>query len=116
MARELAHTQPFARDGILLAVELLSYLKVSGQSLQQALARVPRFSTVSKQVEIRENPAEVFRKIGAASSGIGEGVRLKDRRGDLLIRPAKSGKSVFIYAESRDTETAACLLYTSRCV
>ena len=107
VARELAHTQPFARDGILLAVELLSYLKVSGQSLQQALARVPRFSTVSKQVEIRENPAEVFRKIGAASSGIGEGVRLKDRRGDLLIRPAKSGKSVFIYAESRDTETAA---------
>lgn len=105
-ARELSRLQPFARDGLLLAVELLSHLKTSGKTLKEALDAVPRFSTASRKVDIGGNPAEVFKKIGAASSGIGEGVRLKDKRGDLLIRPAKSGRSVFIYAESRDMETA----------
>lgn len=105
-ARTLAAAEPFAEDGLLLAVELLSFFKKSGQTLSQALASIPVFATAVRRVEISEKTSDIFERIGAVPSGVGEGVRLKERRGELLIRPTKSGKGVFIYAESRDSETA----------
>lgn len=105
-ARSLASAEPFAEDGLLLAVGLLRCLKESGRTLAEALDAIPAFSTAVRRVETEEKTSEIFKRIGAVSSGIGEGVRLRDRRGELLFRPAKSGRGIFIYAESRDSETA----------
>lgn len=105
-ARTLAVAEPFVEDGLLLAVEVLRYLKESGQALAEALKAIPTFSTAVRRVEINEKISDIFERIGAVPSGIGEGVRLRDKRGELLLRPAKSGRGIFIYAESRDSETA----------
>lgn len=105
-ARVLALSEPFAEDGLLLAVELLCYLKESRKTLAEALESVPHFSAVMRRVEIHEKISDIFNRIGAVPSGVGEGVRLHDRRGEILLRPAKSGRGIFIYTESKDSETA----------
>ena len=88
-ARVLALSEPFAEDGLLLAVELLCYLKESRKTLAEALESVPHFSAVMRRVEIHEKISDIFNRIGAVPSGVGEGVRLHDRRGRNTVAPGK---------------------------
>lgn len=109
-ARELAKTQPFVRDALMLALKLLDYLARSGQTLQQALQSTPEFAVTQKEYAYAGDVGALMRALGshAAQKEMGEGVLLpdKDKRGVVLVRPLKRGAGIRVYAEASNTEIA----------
>ena len=105
-ARRLAVDAPFVRDGLLMAIKLLSYLKEHAVSIAEAVASIPKFGTANRFVSVAVNPTTILRKLGDGRQKIGEGLSLKVDKGDVRIRPVKSGKGVLLFAESASSETA----------
>jgi mannose-1-phosphate guanylyltransferase / phosphomannomutase len=105
-ARRLAVDAPFVRDGLLMAIKLLSYLKEHAVSIAEAIASIPKFGTANRFVSVAVNPTTILRKLGDGRQKIGEGLSLKVDKGDVRIRPVKSGKGVLLFAESASSETA----------
>lgn len=105
-ARLLAKAKPVTEDALLMAVELLSMLKKNGLTLREAACAVPKFATAFARVETQEPMPELLQRLNIRTSKITEGIRLADRLGELLIRPLKNGRGVWVYAQGKDAETA----------
>ncbi|MFQ8600735.1 MAG: hypothetical protein ACLSAP_09260 [Oscillospiraceae bacterium] len=90
-ARELAKTQPFVRDALMLTIKLLDYLVRSGQTLQQAIGSTPEFAVTQKEYAYTGDVGALMRTLGshAVQNEMGEGILLpdKDERGVVLVRP-----------------------------
>ncbi|HIZ20529.1 MAG TPA: NTP transferase domain-containing protein [Firmicutes bacterium] len=108
-ARRLASGQLWARDGLMMAVKLLAYLKESGASLAGLAARLPGFAVATKTIPCDGNPGRVLRQLAEGGEPVeaGEGARIRLKKGTLLVRPSKRGKRLTLTAEAPDTETAA---------
>lgn len=106
-ARAIAKDQLWSRDGILMAVKLLSCLKRNKITLKDLEKTLPDFNTAVKTVLITGNLGELMRRLNSQKeNAITEGVLISDQRGTVLIRPTKRGTGVKIYAEALKYETA----------
>ncbi|MCL2088851.1 MAG: sugar phosphate nucleotidyltransferase [Oscillospiraceae bacterium] len=105
-ARQLALEQPFVRDGLIMIIKLLSFLKENEYTIDDALGLVPDFSTVAREIKVNRNPSSIMKGLSGDRQKIGEGLKLKTDGGEILIRPAKLGKSIMIISESYKAETA----------
>ncbi len=108
-ARRLAANQPWARDGLMMAVRLLGWLKRTRASVSSLLEELPDFAVTAKTVPCSANPGQVLQKLngGRRETQRGEGTRFRFPAGNILVRPSKRGRSLILVAEARDSETAA---------
>ncbi len=106
-ARKMAADSVFLRDGLVMAVKLLFFLKKRRMTLAESCRLLPEFETASRLIGIRGNSAAIMRQFHSETTGIGEGISISDERGRVLIRPVKSGKGIMLYAESVRSETAS---------
>ena len=107
-ARRLAANQPWTRDGLMMAVRLLNWLKRTRSSISGLLEERPAFAVTAKTVPCSANPGQVLQKLnGGRRDSMGEGSRFRLPSGIVLVRPSKRGKSLILVAEAQDSESAA---------
>lgn len=110
-ARRLAASQPWVRDGLMMAVRLLHYLKQHAVTLSDLTHRLPDFAVTTKTIGCECNPGKVIRRLAgdeaARDRAPGEGTRVVTDAGVVLVRPGKLGRSLTLTAEAADTEMAA---------
>jgi mannose-1-phosphate guanylyltransferase/phosphomannomutase len=114
-ARQLAAGQPFLRDGAILALNVLEHLSRSALTIEGAVKTLPQFATTRREVEINCPPQRIISKLCAlngnngstgGNAGKGEGIIIGNHRENVLIRSAKRGNALYLYAESLSSETA----------
>ena len=107
-ARKLAANQPWIRDGLMMSIRILNWLKKRHITLSDITQQLPNFAVATKTIACDGNPGRVIRQISGAKTreGIGEGARIQMENGILLVRPSKLGKSLVLVAEAADTEIA----------
>ena len=112
--RKLAARQQCARDGLMLAVQLLAHMKRGGLSLRELDKRLPPFAEAERTVPIRTPPARALGQF--AGERAGEGVVVRGDRGVVLLRPRKNGGAIRVFAEAASWEIAEelCTDFTRR--
>lgn len=105
-ARCVSSSQMWLRDGIMMGIGILSYMKQNNVSLAQLNERIPQFAMIVKNVEIKSTVSDAFKKLNQQIKADGEGVLLSRQNGNLLITPTKRGRSLKVYAEAVNSETA----------
>ena len=112
VARRLAAKQIFVRDGLFLAIKLLSVMKERECGFDDLLSELPESYIIRKTVPIGFSPADLAGLVGeekiSLTNGF-EGIRLVRSKGRLLIVPERDGEKVRICAEA-DSMEAACEL------
>lgn len=103
--RMLAEHIPL-RDGFVLAVRLLAFLKQRGMTVSEAARLLPEFGTASRLVGLHGGPAAVMKHFSSNGQSRGEGVSIIDGDSRILLRPMKSGRGIMLFAESLRSETA----------
>lgn len=68
-ARRLAANQLWVRDGLMMAVRLLSAMKRSGRTLAELVEKLPGFATASRVIPCQGNPGKVLAPAGADRTG-----------------------------------------------
>ncbi len=109
-ARKLASKQVYTRDGLFLAVKLLSVMKESGLSLDELLDELPEKYIVRKTIEINFQPSYISAVVGEKEINTKnnfEGIKFERNGGKLLIIPQRNGKTVRIFAEADTMEAAS---------
>lgn len=109
-ARRLAANQPWVRDGLMMAVRILNWMKRQNVTLAELVEQLPHFAVTTKTIPCDCNPGRVLRRIAALETTektMAEGTRIRLNEGAVLIRPSKLGKSLVLVAEAADTEIAA---------
>lgn len=105
-ARCVSSSQMWLRDGIMMGIGILSYLKQNSVSLAELNEKIPQFAMVVKNVEIKSSVSDAFKKLNQQIKADGEGVLLRRENGNLLITPTKRGEALKVYAEAVNTEIA----------
>lgn len=115
-ARKAAEETLFLNDGLVLSVKLLSFLKRRGMTLREALRLLPQFERSTRLIGVKGSTAAVMKALCPQEQAIGEGVSIRTEDGNMLIKPMKSGKGIFLFAESVRSETAEelCDLFERR--
>lgn len=107
-ARALAVRQCQFRDGLMMAIHLLSFLKISGMSLLALHESVPLFGAKTAQLSFADSPAALMERLtDLGAQRVEEGVILPSPLGIALIRPSKQGDRIRIFAESHAPECSA---------
>lgn len=102
--RRLAARQQCARDGLMLAVQLLSYMRRRGLSLREIDGLLPPFAEAERVVQIGTPPARVLGQFSGEQAG--EGIVVRGDRGVVLLRPRKNGSAIRVFAEAASWEIA----------
>ena len=108
-ARRLAAKQTFVRDGLFLAIKLLSVMKERDCGIEKLLSELPEKYIVKKTIHIGFSPANLASLVGEEDVSINndaEGIKLIRSGGRLLIVPEKSGENIRVLAEADSTEAA----------
>lgn len=101
-ARKLASSQPWLRDGLMMAVHILNWLKQHRTALMDVVQQLPHFAVATRTIPCDGNPGKVLRQLKAEEKEAytrSEGERTS-------IRPSKRGKSLHLVAEAADMEAA----------
>lgn len=111
-ARRLAANQPWVRDGLMMAVRLLNWMKRHRVTVADLVEELPAFAINEKTVVCSADPAVVLRRLSEESGSqcpgdLWEGTRIIREEGTVSVRPSKLGKNLILAAEAADTETAA---------
>lgn len=106
LARRLASKQIFVRDGLFLAVRILSVMKERECTLSDLISELPEKFIRRKKIPIGFSPAELAGLIGDESADSVEGIKLIRSNGKLLVIPEKSGEAVRVLAEADTMEAA----------
>jgi hypothetical protein len=94
----------------MLALNVLAYLSESDIGIEAALKSIPRFVSEEREIEINCPPQRIISRLCDSNAvGKGEGVIIGNEREKVLIRSAKKGTSLFLFAESLSSETASQL-------
>ena len=108
-------------DGIsdvnIRAAVLLRYMSVSDSRFSDLADLIPAFSARHREIEGRGDRAEIMRMLSEGDNReLVEGVRIRDKRGAVLIVPRKKTNSFRLFAEAADAETAAeiCDFYVKK--
>lgn len=108
-ARRLGIKQAWVRDGLFMAVKILSIMNERNMSIEELLNEVPNFYVERKILEIDISPTQLSEYLGFDSNEIStgkEGITLKRDNGRLLITPTKKGDRLRVLAESSNMEIA----------
>ncbi len=108
-ARRLAAKQIFVRDGLYLAIKLLSVMKERECSLVNLVSEIPEKYIVKKFVSLPFSTSDLSNIIGEENVSIKndfEGIRLVRDSGRLLIIPESGGEKVRVLAEADSMEAA----------
>lgn len=108
-ARRLAAKQVFVRDGLFLAVKLLSIIKERGCGLERLVSELPKKFIAKRSVHIDFLPSYLSRVTGeenVRNKNDYEGIRIIRNSGRILIIPGTSGENVRILAEADTMEAA----------
>ncbi len=108
-ARRLASKQIFVRDGLFLAIKLLSILKERECTLEMLISELPEKYIFKKTVEINFSPTDLSSIIGedsVSNKNNFEGIKLIRDNGKLLVIPEKNGKRIRILAQADSMEAA----------
>lgn len=106
-ARKIASEQPILYDGFVLAVTVLRYLSENSLSLEEALASLPKFSEEKRFIYISCPPQRILDKIPKGEPAENEGITISKDKERVFIRSDKTGKGLYMFAESYGAETAA---------
>lgn len=107
VARQKAISKPFLRDGLMLTIKLLSFMRNKQITYSELVELVPKFNVSTRLVSIKGSPGDVIKRLNCEKKPQGEGVIVTREKVSALIRPIKSGKALMIYSESLKSETAA---------
>lgn len=105
--RQMLARRMTLRDGMVLAIRLLSFLKNRGMTVSEASRLLPEFQTASRLVGVQTSPGAVLRQLDVEHSDRKDGTAIVEERGRVLLRPMKSGRGILLLAESNKSETAA---------
>ncbi len=89
--------EEFFENGFLLAINTMRYLQNKDITLEKALGALPCFAISRRVVGIKLPDERVFAKVGAFCA----------EHEDITVKPTKSGKTLLMYAECDDYETAS---------
>jgi len=108
LARRLSAKQLWVRDGLFMAVRLMSIVKEREKSLNELFAELPDFYIEKKTLMLQFPPSRLSEFLGEDSNtdSVKEGIVLKRERGRLLITPSKSGRHINVLAEANNMEAA----------
>lgn len=108
-ARRLSMKQVWVRDGLFMAVRLLSIMNERGITIAQLLKEVPDFYIQRKVLDIDISPTQLSEYLGLDNNEINsnkEGLTLKRDNGRLLITPTRKGDKLKLFAEASNMEAA----------
>lgn len=115
-ARDLALKQTFPRDGLETTLRLLLALAEGegsgehgwGRLLKEALARLPAFDTATRYLPIHpaHTTEKVLSRLAQDAASCPEGILTRTEKGRVLLRPARSGRGIMVFAESFMSESA----------
>lgn len=105
-ARALARAQGFTLDGLMLCAGLLRTAAEDEPDLMHWAMSLPPFATVRRILQT-EQAAEAALRCGMQTEQTPEGLRAHDPRGDALLRPSRSGKTVTMLVEAASMELAS---------
>ena len=110
-ARKLAAKQLWARDGLIMAIKAFSFSRRQGRELHEILERIPRFSLMSKQIDLSCSACDLLSKISDDSHKdvikSCEGVVYTKNGAILHAKPDKRGQALKVIAEANDFEAAS---------
>lgn len=89
--------EEFFTNGFLLAINAVQYLQDNDMTLEKALTLLPEFAISRRVVGIKMPTQSVFARVGAFCA----------EHEDITVKPTKSGKTLLMYAECEDYETAS---------
>ncbi len=116
LARQLACSQSYLRDGSMMAVQLLRILKESGNTLEQSLSGIPQLNVAGRFV-VSESPVSgILSSLAGKNISVQDGVWLKEDGSDIYIKPMKNGKGLLLQIQSAKAEIAdeLCDVYEQR--
>lgn len=99
-ARENA--DPALFDGLAIMAMTLNILASEDISLEEAVSKLPKYSSSGRMIPLSADAAELFRRLGLPPKG----GKLPAERGQAEVRPMRTG-GVIIYAESASAEISA---------
>ncbi|WMJ24133.1 sugar phosphate nucleotidyltransferase [Paludicola sp. MB14-C6] len=105
-ARQKAIIKPFLRDGLMMAVKVLSFMKSENVGYDELVKLIPEFSVSSRLVSVSISPSVILKKLACEKKIESEGVMATKDGKTAYIRPIKSGKGLMIFSESFQSETA----------
>lgn len=108
-ARELAASQPFLFDGLILALNSLRIISASYMTLGNYLQKLPKLETENRFLHIHCPPQRILSKLAEKSNGVSEGIFLGSEGNRVLLRSNRQGDGLFLFAESYSQETAKAL-------
>ncbi len=108
-ARKLAAKQMFLYDGFVLVASVLKYLSENGQTLDEAISALPKFTAKNRFVHISCPPQKILSKIENGRHAEKEGVLISEDGERVFLRSNKRGDGLYLFAESFNSETAAQL-------
>lgn len=108
-ARELAASQPFLFDGLMLALNALEVISASFVTLGKYLEGLPQLETENRFLRIHCPPQRILSKLADKSNGVSEGIFLGEEGNRVLLRSSRQGDGLFLFAESYSQETAKAL-------
>lgn len=87
---------------------LLSYMAKNGCTFADIVGKLPVFSSRRREVEVNADKASIMTTLShGGGKELVEGVKIREKRGTVLIIPKKTKNAFSICAESADAETAA---------
>ena len=101
-----AAVQPLFRDGMMMAVRLLSFLTQKGMRLEELDKQIPAFYIKNKMISVSISPGIVLQRMKQAGWMDETGTEFYDGVRRARLRPLKDGKGILLSAENPVSETA----------
>ena len=106
-ARKLASKLKFPHDGIILALDIIKILTDRNVEFKDAVESLPQTFSSSRSISCKNQNLDFIKDFSDSCDFEHEGVWVKGETGEVFIRPSRTGKSIFLYAESFSSETAS---------
>lgn len=117
-ARELYAALPWMRDAAFAAVRICSRMAITGESLEELMAKTPRFSVRRREVPVHVDQRRVLQEMARRHRRelSGGGLRVRTGNGWVYVSPLLQRQALRVVAESPDLELAAelCDFYVGR--
>ncbi|MDD7428351.1 MAG: hypothetical protein PUK49_01045 [Oscillospiraceae bacterium] len=97
-----ANAEPALFDGVAVMAMVLNILASEDISLEEAVSKLPKYSSSGRMIPLQTNAAALFRRLGLPPRG----GALPAERGQAEVRPMRTG-GVILYAESASAEISA---------
>ncbi|MDO5125652.1 MAG: sugar phosphate nucleotidyltransferase [Ruminococcus sp.] len=99
----------FVRDGLALAFLICAYLSDNKVSFADAIAQIPKFSTIQRYISYKGNNSDLIATFSDGTNVGNEGIVYKKHQSRAVIRPMKKGNGLMIFAESFKSELASSI-------